>query len=427
MSVETRTLTSPDELPEWMRGCAVGFLRPPEVTEEEVRARRVGIELARTQGCYDGGRCVGTFRTFTQQLTVPGGTTLPSCAVSNVTVSPTHRRRGLLSRMTRNALDAAKERGETVSTLIAAEYRIYGRFGYGPAAWTSEFEVEVARTGLDVARAAVGDGGSGGGPGEGGRIDFADPEEVRRLGPELHERFRHQPHRQGTVDRPEHWWRQKTGALRHPGDHYPSPHFVVHRDAEGIVQGMAAYKVTEKWAAKLPENVAEVLWLTAATPAAERALWRFLASIDWISRVRSGHRAPDDLLPHFFPDPRAARTTAYADFLWLRPLDVPRMLEARTYGGEDALVLELRDEAGYADGRYRLEAGPGTEGAVCTRTREEPDLAMDVGELGTLYLGDESAVRLAALGRVEERRAGTAVRADTLLRTSRRAWCPDGF
>ncbi len=52
---------------------------------------------------------------------------------------------------------------------------------------------------------------------------------------------------------------------------------------------------------------------------------------------------------------------------------------------------------------------------------------MDIRELGTLYLGDESAVRLAALGRVEELRPGAAARADTLLRTSRRAWCPDIF
>jgi len=417
MPLHIRTLTSPDDLPEWHRACAVGFLRPRDVTEEEMAARSPAIDLSRTQGAYDGERCVGTFRTFSQQLTVPGGGTLPACAVSNVTVSPTHRRRGLLSRMTRRALDAAKERGDAVSTLIAAEYRIYGRYGYGPAAWASEFEIDAARTGLDTGQPADG--------GEGGRIDFADPEEVRRIGPELHDRFRRQPHRQGAIDRDGHWWRRNTGALRYPGDDYPSPYFVVYRDAEGVPQGLAAYKVTDTWRAKLPEAVAEVLKLTAATPAAERALWRFLVAIDWVARVRSGHRAPDDLLPLLFPDPRAARITSHADFLWLRPLDVPRMLAARTYGSEGALVLELRDEAGYADGRFRLDAGP--DGAECTRTRDEPDLAMDAAELGTLYLGDESAVRLAALGRVEERRTGAAAAADTLLRTSRRAWCPDVF
>jgi hypothetical protein len=52
---------------------------------------------------------------------------------------------------------------------------------------------------------------------------------------------------------------------------------------------------------------------------------------------------------------------------------------------------------------------------------------LDVGELAALWLGDESAVRLAALGRVREERAGAARMADALLRTSRRPWCPDMF
>jgi hypothetical protein len=36
-------------------------------------------------------------------------------------------------------------------------------------------------------------------------------------------------------------------------------------------------------------------------------------------------------------------------------------------------------------------------------------------------------VRLAALGRVREDRAGAGRGADALLRTSRRPWCPDMF
>jgi hypothetical protein len=50
-----------------------------------------------------------------------------------------------------------------------------------------------------------------------------------------------------------------------------------------------------------------------------------------------------------------------------------------------------------------------------------------VSDLGALWLGDESAVRLAAAGRVRETRAGAARVADALLRTSRRPWCPDSF
>ena len=319
--------------------------------------------------------------------------------------------------MMSEALAAAKERGDALASLISAEYPIYGRYGFGPAAWTAEWEVEVARTGLDARHS---------GPDDGGRVDFAEVEDVRRLGPPLCERYRVQPHRQGVIDRPERWWKLETGQLRFPGDEFTPPFHAVHRDADGEPQGLVAYTVREKWVGKLPQNTAEVQHLTALTPAAERALWLFVLSIDWISRVRSGNRAPDDVLPLLLPDPRAARLDTLADFLWLRPLDVPRMLEARRYPVAGTLVLDLHDDAGLAGGRYRLEAG--TDGAACKHEgRRDADLAMDIAELGTLFLGDESAVRLAALGRIEEQREGAAELADTLFRTSRRAWCPDIF
>lgn len=160
-------------------------------------------------------------------------------------------------------------------------------------------------------------------------------------------------------------------------------------------------------------------------PAAERALWHYLCSIDWITQVKTGWRAPDDLLPDFLPDPRAARITTQADWLWVRILDVVRAMEARTYAGSGTLVLDVTDEDGLSAGRYRLDAGP--DGAVCAPTGQSADLTLDVRELSALWLGEASAVRLAALGRVREEREGAASVADALLRTSRRPWCPDIF
>jgi hypothetical protein len=57
----------------------------------------------------------------------------PVAALTNVTVAPTHRRRGLLTEMITADLRATAERGEPVGILIASEYPIYGRFGYGAA------------------------------------------------------------------------------------------------------------------------------------------------------------------------------------------------------------------------------------------------------------------------------------------------------
>ncbi|MFF7720404.1 GNAT family N-acetyltransferase [Streptomyces luteogriseus] len=402
------------EFADWLRAVNTGFLRAAALTDAEVEGRRERFVEGRNLAAFDRGRCVATFRSFDQELTAVGGASVPADAISGVTVTATHRRRGLLSRMMARDLAAAKERGDVVATLIAAEYPIYGRYGFGPATWMAEWTVDVPRAGLDARWA---------GPAGGGRIDLVEGEDVRKLGPELHERLRcRQP---GAIDRDDMWWKLNTGALGWDTSWKP-PFYAVYRSASGEVEGMAVYEVDDNWGdAKQPLNTATVRWLIGVTPAAERALWEYVCSVDWVVKVKSGWRAPDDLLPHFLPDPRAARITSLADWLWLRVLDVERALEARTYEGRGALVLEVAGVDGLTGGRYRLDASP--EGASCTPTTESAELELGVGELGALWLGDESAVRLAALGRVREERAGAARKADALLRTSRRPWCPDMF
>ncbi|CAL9499770.1 N-acetyltransferase Eis [Streptomyces sp. enrichment culture] len=403
------------EFADWNRALNTGFLNAPTSPQEVIDARRRHFLPGRRIGAFDGGRCIATLRSFAQELTVVGGATVPADAVTNVSVTATHRRRGLLTRMMAQELAAAKENGDVVATLIAAEYPIYGRYGFGPATWATEWTVDVPRTGLDPRWA---------GPDDGGRIDLVDGEDVRKLGPDLHERLRRaQP---GAVSRTDVWWQLTTGAVRfHPT--WKEPCFAVYRSATGEVEGMAAYTADDTWGdAKQPLNTVSVNWLIGVTPAAERALWHYLCSIDWVVKVKSGWRAPDDLLPHFLPDPRAAAVTTQADWLWVRILDVVRALEARTYEAAGSLVLEVADGGGLTGGRYRLQASADGAGS-CAPTTESADLTLDVAELATLWLGDESAVRLAALGRVREERAGAARQADALLRTSRRPWCPDMF
>ncbi|WP_030610277.1 GNAT family N-acetyltransferase [Streptomyces sclerotialus] len=413
MSLEVRTVGE-EEFTDWMEAMATGFTRPPGITKEELDFRRSGTDFARTQGGFDGERCIATFRSFAQELTVVGGARVPADAVSQVTVSPTHRRRGLLSRMMAQDLTAARERGEVVATLIAAEYPIYGRYGFGPATSFTEWTIDVARARL---------GSRYSGPECGGRVDFVSPAEVRTLGPALHDRFRARQH--GAVSRGERWWQQATGEVQWPAMAWQEPFHAVYRSADGEVEGLVTYTTDDRWERKQPEQTAHVSQLIAVTPEAERALWHFLCSIDWVWHVKTGQRAPDDTLPLLLGDPRAASIAEHADYLWIRPLDVPKLLEARTYGVPGSLVLEVRDAAGYAAGRYHLDAGP--EGATCTRTQRSADLTLDVRELASLYLGDESATRLAALGRVQEDRAGALATADALLRAARRPWCPDMF
>lgn len=416
MSPELRTVTA-SEYPDWLRAVNFGFLRPLADTEQEVAERLAHTDLSRVQGVFDNGRCVATFFSFAQELTVVGGATVPADAVSAVTVTATHRRRGLLRRMMTADLAAAKERGDVVASLIAAEYPIYGRYGFGPATWTTEWEIDVPRAGLDPHRPALSEA-------DGGSVALVDGADVRKLGPELHARLAaRQP---GVISRDERWWERHTGVGVPAHEAWTEPFYGVYRTADGEVDGLVVYRAGTEWSdSKQPLNKATVSGLIAVTPAAERALWSYVCSIDWITTVRTGHRAPDDLLPLLLPDPRAARTVTQADWLWLRLLDVPRALEARTYATEETLVLDVHDGTGLTAGRFLLDVSP--SGASCTPTTRSADLALDVRDLASLYLGDESALRLAALGKVEENRAGAVATAETVFRTARRPWCPDVF
>ncbi|WP_344839857.1 GNAT family N-acetyltransferase [Actinocorallia longicatena] len=409
--MEIRSIAG-DELQGWLRTVATGFHASPDVEAEEADLLRPYYDLDRTLGAFDDGRCVATFRSFTHEVTAVGGAPVTSDAITAVTVLPTHRRRGLLTRMMDLDLRAAKDRGDPMASLVAAEHLIYSRYGFGPATWLTEFRVEVGRA--RTAPVLEFDG----------RVDLVDGAEVRKVGPAVHDRLRSRL--AGVVSRDDRWWRMHTGDLVLPSSKpWKEPYHAVCRSAAGEVEGLVSYTSDGKWDGFQPDCTATVQELIAATPSAERALWHYLCSIDWITRIETGGRPSDDLLPLLLGDPRAARVVSHGDSVWLRPLDVPRLLEARSYATSASLVLDLHDRAGLAGGRFLLEATP--DGATCTPTTRSADLAFDVSAFGPLYLGDESAVRLAALGRLTEETPGAAALADPLFRAARRPWCPDIF
>lgn len=417
--MEIRSITE-DELSAWGLALDVGFLRVPEYGKE-IRDQwhehlcRV-VDTQRTQAAFDGGAMVGTFRSWGGEITVPGGASVPMSAITNVTVTATHRRRGLLTRMMRADLDASVARGEPLAILIAAEYAIYGRFGFGPATDYSNYRIDLTRAQLTDAERAFKE--------PGGRVEIVPPETLVELGPAIHDGFRART--PGAISRQDTWWPLYTGIRERPGGrHSERRFFALYRDPAGVPTGYLAYRIDEIWEDFLPKAVLHADQLIAASRAAEAALWDFATQVDYVTRISAGERAGDDLLPLRFTDPRAVTWDSARDFVWVRVLDVPAALAARTYAVAGRVVLEVEDRLGYAAGRYAVEGGP--SGALCTRTDEPADLRLDVGTLGSLYLGGGSAVRLAEIGALAEETPGAVARAEVMFRTARAPWCPDWF
>ncbi|WP_158674705.1 GNAT family N-acetyltransferase [Streptomyces hoynatensis] len=406
---------------EWRRALCTGFHEPYEPPADENQAalwRRHHCAHARPLGAWEGDRCVGTLSGIPLELTVPGGAFVPADGVVNVSVLPTHRRRGLLTRMLGHHLDQARRRGEVVALLTAAEHGIYGRFGFGLAARWGGARVDVVRSG--GLRPGVGE------PEPGAGVSLITLDELAELGPGLHERFRRtQP---GAVSRTPLQWSYATGRVVLPQHSFRIPFAAVHRDARGRVTGLLTYRIDRAFSQGDPNATLTVVDHLAADRAAAAALWRYAMEMDWVRHLVIPNLAEDDPLPLLLVNPRAFRREVpdVADDLWLRVLDGPRAFAARSYEAPGRTVLDVRDPAGHVAGRWELRTGEDGRGALLPSSAE-PELALDAGALGSVYLGGTTVPQLAAAGLVTELRPGAAARAGRQLRTTFAPWCPDAF
>jgi predicted acetyltransferase len=401
-----------DEFAESLRVVRTAFVSPPP-TDEQVEARRPYTAVDRCHAAFDAdGRMAGVARAFAAPITVPGGAELPCGAVSAVGVLPTHRRRGLLTGLMDAQLADVADRGEPLAALIAAEYPIYGRFGYGPATEAVGLHVDAR-----VARWLEPPTGS---------VELVDNETFAKEIDALYDRVRRDT--PGHIVCESERWRVHAGVEPWPdGDESArrDSHKVLWRDDAGEVQAAVAYRVDETWERNRPAGNLSANALVAADGRAEAEMLRFLASIDWVTELTIHLRPVDDPAPLALVDGRTAQLRHRSDHLWVRIVDVPAALGARRYAGPGSLVVEVIDPMGFAAGRFRLDGGP--DGAECATTTDEPDLVVPARALAAAYLGGQPWGRLAAAGWVDEHRPGGVARAAGLFATVRAPWCAYTF
>lgn len=339
MDRRVRTIEA-SEIRPWAQCMGVGFLH--SVADGLAEYLLGDVDLDRTWGAFDGTRVVGTLRSFATPFTVPGPSEVHAAALTNVTVAPTHRRQGLLTEMITADLRATAERQEPVGILIASEYPIYGRFGYGPAIEGASYSVDLAST--QFRRHG------------GGSVELVDLVTLRQEAPGLYEHFRSaQP---GSIERNRRWWDRSLHQVEVPGAKAPEGYQALYRSPAGVPEGYVRYGAKQGWDAMRQSGELTVHELVATTPAAYDRLWRYCCEVDLITTVRAGDRPVDEALGWLLTDGRAVRQTGRYDFLWVRVLDVIGALSARRYGVDGRLVIEVVDTLGFAEGRFALEGGP---------------------------------------------------------------------
>ena len=405
-----------DEIERWQHTLSLTLLFDPTSDEHELvlqRRRRMWDQL-RSWGARDGDRWVGTLGSLELALSVPsgdGGTyDVRADGVTAVSVAATHRRRGLLRSMLTDSLDEAKGRGDAVSILIAAEWPIYGRFGYAPA-------VQGARYVLNP-RKSLGIAGA-----DPGSVRPCAPDELRKIAPAVFAAARRV--RPGQISRPHPWWDRRLGV---DGWHLPSGGrftWFVHEGPDGP-DGLLSWRQTRDFELVGPLGAITVGEFVSASDEAYRDLWGYLCSLDVIEAVTVDVRPVDEPVRLMLGDGRALHTDVVYDFVWLRLLDVPAALSGRGYAVPGDLVLEVSDvQGGYASGRFRLEStGPTSR---CTPTTSPADVRIDQRVLASMYLGGYRLPQAAVAGGVEEHAPEALRQLDLMFSAPLPSHCQTGF
>lgn len=375
-----------------------------------VAAKRPLVDPGRFLVASVDGVDAGVGGSFPFGLTLPGGASVPVSGISDVGVLPTHRRRGVLRALMDRLIEDAVDRGEVAAVLNASEAAIYGRFGFGVGTRWRRLHVDTRTAELRVAEPA-------------GEVRIVTRDEAAGLLPAAYERTG--AGRPGWLSRSQRWWDAVLGETRmYLGG--GEAMFLVHLDDDGAPDGFCIYGVHVDWSGGEGDGRLDVWDLVATDPGVRLDLWRVLLGHDLVHRVVAGVPV-DDPIQDALVDPRSARTVYEGDQLWVRPLDVARLLSARTYAAEGEVVLDVRDAMRpAATGRYRLLAAG--SGAECSRDDEAPaDVTLEVGELGSLVLGGGSARRLARVGRIREDVPGAAAQVDAMFGVEPLPWCPNRF
>jgi predicted acetyltransferase len=403
---EIRTVTNAEELRDAAGAIAHYFGRekPDEAwTERWLK----NFELERMHAALDDGSIVGGAGALTLRMTVPGGAALPCAGVTVVGVLPTHRRRGILRSMMRAQLDDVHERGEPIAALWASEETIYNRYGYGLAS------LSLA---LDIPRVH---GAFRSGIGQVGRVRLVDAAEAAKLVPPVYDAVRNLT--PGMYERSPAWWGERILADLPEFRFGAGPKLYAVLEVGGVGQGYAIYRLNASFGNLGPETKVQTQEVIAATSAATASIWRYLLDVDWTQTIAARTLAVDHPLLLLLARLNLSRPTL-SDGLWVRLVDVGDALSGRSYVGEGAVVLDVRDEfCEWNAGRWKVEAG------ATVRTGEDPDLALDVATLGSVYLGGFTFRELSRAQQVEELREGGLARADELFRTDVAPWCPEIF
>jgi predicted acetyltransferase len=301
-----------------------------------------------------------------------GGTVLPVAGVGTVTVSPTHRQKGVASALMTHALRTAVERGDVASGLYAFRNSYYQKLGYGAAGIALQYLVPPEALPASAERERV------------ERIEGEQRTEALAL---YNDWIRTQ---NGQLERNARMWEHAYSAT--------NTALLGYRNAHGALEGYALVV----YRADLPvtERFLEVNELVWTTDAARRGLFGWLASLSdqWqrvLLRALPSHHLGEILRDPVLPRGSAPLWGLYVPSATLligpmfRLLDPGTAWRQRRVHTPHAMSVGLHvvdGQIGENSGDWRLDLANG-KAELRRGNGTDVTLRLDISTLSRLYIG----------------------------------------
>ena len=424
MTIELRQVTDENFI-EWRKAVRRGFgdhVHPDDIS----RLRNQRVEIDRLVAMVDSRseHIVGTAGADSYSLTVPGGATVPMAGVAYVTTSVTHRRQGAFTSMMTQIHESARERGDIVSGLWASQSHLYSRFDYGLAINSYGWIIDplFGSFAHSPDPAAFNESGkeSGQPDDSDAQVYFVDADEAAGMLPGIYDRMRLQTI--GALDRNAGRWQYELFDEERVRDGASALFYAICEES-GEQTGYVTFRSRRKDETHM--GTLQVEEQDSTTDTAHATMWRFLLNFDLVGKITAENRPSDDPLWWMLSDPRRLRRESH-DALWLRLLDVPSALEARTYNADGRLKIGLISESQpELAGTYVLDISDSQ--ASVKKTTERPDVVMTPGELSALYLGGVAPGPLVDAGRIDIISTGALAKLHGMFATDSAPWCAHHF
>jgi predicted acetyltransferase len=344
---------------------------------------------------------VGTSLYYRLRLTVPGGADLEAAWLSMIAVAATHQGKGIWQRISIEGFGILQQRGYPVLCGVPTQPAVYEILGAGVASYARRYNIEPRFTEPRIKPSR-------------NRAREVGVAEVRDHLPRIYDRWCAITH--GSLSRDDAWWADFLEDRPNQRENGSALNFIIHPD------GFLTYRVVgaSPHAFRRPFGTVVVQDFCPVTNDAHTELLATLVGMKMFDNIEI--EVPvDDPLPLKLKDQLAARTTGICDFLWMRIMNVPEALNARSYSADAEIVLEVTDPLRAAGGRFLLQVRDGF--GKCTPHDGPADIELSLNELGTIYLGAHRPSELHRAHRVTELHGGAVRQLDAAFSTERAPYC----